>query len=43
VVGEVGAEMDGVKGEEEGSNEEENGLESLEDAGRDGVRVIHEP
>jgi hypothetical protein len=30
-----------VKGEEEDGGEEENGLDGLEDAGRDGVRVVH--
>ena len=42
VVGEVGVEMDGVKGEEEGGDQEESGLGEFEDAGRDGVRVVHE-
>jgi hypothetical protein len=32
-----------VEGEEERGDEEENGLDGLEDAGRDGVRVVHGP
>jgi hypothetical protein len=32
-----------VEGEEERGDEEENGLDDLEDAGRDGVRVVHGP
>src|SRR5207248_1561901 len=43
VVGEVGAEMDGVEGEKEGGDEEESGLGELEDAGRNGVGVVHGP
>jgi hypothetical protein len=30
-----------VEGEEDGGDEEEDGLEGLEDAGRDGVRLVH--
>jgi hypothetical protein len=30
-----------MEGEEEGGDEEENGLGDLEDAGRVGVRVVH--
>jgi hypothetical protein len=43
VVGEIGAEMNGMKGEKEGGDEEENGLGGLEEAGRDGVRLVHVP
>jgi hypothetical protein len=32
-----------VKGEKEGCDEQENGLGDFEDAGRDGVRVVHRP
>jgi len=41
VIGEIGAEMEGVEGEEEGGDEEEDGLEDLENAGRAGVRLVH--
>ncbi len=37
VIGEVGAEMEGVKSQEGGGDEEENGFGDFEDAGRDGV------
>jgi hypothetical protein len=30
-----------VEGEEDGGDEEKDGLGGLEDAGRDGVRVVH--
>jgi hypothetical protein len=32
-----------VQSEAEGGDEEENGLGDLEDAGRDGLRTVHEP
>jgi hypothetical protein len=41
VIGEVGVEMYGVEGEEEGGDEEEKGFDGVEDTRRDGVRVAH--
>jgi hypothetical protein len=32
-----------VEGEKDGGDEEEHGFQSLEDAGRDGVRLVHGP
>lgn len=43
VVGEVGVEMDGVENEECSGDDEQDGLGSLEDAERDGVRLVHGP
>jgi hypothetical protein len=41
MIGEVGVEMYGVEGEEEGGDEEEKGFDDVEDTRRDGVRVAH--
>jgi hypothetical protein len=35
--------MDGVEGEEDAGYEEKNGLGGFENAGRDGVRLVHGP
>ncbi len=41
VVGEVGVEMEGVQGEEDGGGEQEKGLGGLKDAGWVGLRAVH--
>ena len=43
VVGEIGVEMDGVQSEEDSCNEEDKGLNGLDDARRNDVRPFHGP
>jgi hypothetical protein len=35
--------MEGVKGQEDGGEKKKNGFGGFEEAGRDGVWLIHEP